>query len=385
MSVSAESNGVTLASLQTAAHGRAIESGLHELWRQAEAGEVGGALIRSASLTLLVPVTSSQSIDDLIGVIDRVTLIHPCRAILVVLDDSASEPTAELTSHYRRPGNEEAARYWEEIRIVAPSRLIHQAMSAASTVVLPGLPVQAWWPGTVALDGDLYDHAIEVSDRVLLDSMRFREPRAGLAALASAIDVAHESVAFGDLSWSRLNPWRVLTAELFDAPSDQELLDSIERVVIEYTKSSAANEIVQALLYVGWLASRLGWEPRAALEEAPGNWRFWLVDGVRPVEVRIARNDRPPGPDLKPTPGLRSIAIEAAEDSRRAGYLVQRTGAGDEARTVKQDGARLESRAHLPTHDEVDLLQEELGGFSTDRIYVDSLGVVVGLFAEGRR
>jgi hypothetical protein len=31
------------------------------------------------------------------------------------------------------------------------------------------------------------------------------------------------------------------------------------------------------------------------------------------------------------------------------------------------------------------VLQEELGGFSTDRIYVDSLGVVVGLFAEGRR
>jgi hypothetical protein len=33
----------------------------------------------------------------------------------------------------------------------------------------------------------------------------------------------------------------------------------------------------------------------------------------------------------------------------------------------------------------VDLLQEELGGFTTDRIFVESLNVVVGLFAEGRR
>src|SRR5215212_7289299 len=358
MSVGAESSGVSLASLQTAAHGRAIEAGLHELWRQAEAGEVGGALVRSASLTLLVPVVGSQSLDDLIGVVDRVTLVHPCRAILVVVDDTAPEPGAILRSHYRRPGQEEAARYWEEIRIVAPARAIHQAMSAASTVVLPGLPVQAWWPGAVALDGDLYDHAIEVSDRVLLDSMRFREPRSGLASLAGAIDVAHESVAFGDLSWSRINPWRVLTAELFDSPSDQELLDSIERVGIEYSRSTGADEIVQALLYVGWLASRLGWEPRAALEEAPGNWRFWLVDGVRPVEVRIARNDRPPGPELTATPGLRSVSIDATEDARHATYLVERTGAGDEARTVKQDGTRLEGRAHLPRQDEVELLQE---------------------------
>lgn len=384
MSVSADTSGVILASVQTAAHGRAIEAGLHDLWRQAEAGEVGG-LVRAASLSLLVPVASSQSADDLIATIDRVTLVHPCRAILVVVDDGVAEPVAILTSHYRRAGNEEAARYWEEIRILAPTRAIHQAMSAASTVVLPGLPVQAWWPGAVALDGDLYDHAMEVSDRVLLDSMRFREPRSGLASLAGAIDIAHESVAFGDLSWSRINQWRVLTAELFDAPADEEMLDNIERVVIEYSKSSGANEIVQALLYIGWFASRLGWEPRAAIEEAPGNWRFWLVDGVRPVEVRIARNDRPPGPDLKPVPGLRSVSIEAAEDGRRAGYVVQRTGAGDEARTVKQEGTRLEGRAHLPTPDEVNLLQEELGGFSTDRIYVDSLGVVVGLFAEGRR
>src|SRR5215218_8789048 len=99
MSVGVDSSGVTLASLQTAAHGRAIEAGLHELWRQAEAGEVGGALVRSASLTLLVPVIGNQSTDDLIAVIDRITLFHPCRAILVIVDDAASEPSALLTSH----------------------------------------------------------------------------------------------------------------------------------------------------------------------------------------------------------------------------------------------------------------------------------------------
>jgi glucose-6-phosphate dehydrogenase assembly protein OpcA len=385
MSVSAESSGISLASVQTAAHGRAIEAGLHELWRQAEAGEVGGALVRAASLTLIVPVLSGLSADDLVGVIDRVTLVHPFRAILVVLDDATPEPTAILSSHYRRPGTEEAARYWEEIRIMTPTTAIHQAMSAASTVVLPGLPVQTWWPGTVAFDVNLYNHIAEVSDRVLLDSARFREPHGSFPALAGAIEIAHESVAFGDLSWSRLNPWRVLTAELFDAPADQDMLDSIERVVVEYSRSAGANESVQALLFVGWFASRLGWEPRAALEEVPGTWRFWLVDGVRPVEVRIVRNDRPPTPEAKPTPGLRSVTIEAIKGDRSVRYLVERSGAGDEARTVRHDGTQVEGRSHLPNQDEVELLQEELGGFATDRIYVESLNVVVGLFAEGRR
>jgi len=88
---------------------------------------------------------------------------------------------------------------------------------------------------------------------------------------------------------------------------------------------------------------------------------------------------------VKPTPGLRSVTIEATEDDRHVRYVVERTGTGDEARTAKYDGINVEGRSHLPNQDEVELLQEELGGFATDRIFVDSLNVVVGLFAEGRR
>jgi glucose-6-phosphate dehydrogenase assembly protein OpcA len=385
MSVSPETNGSGLARRETAANSRAIEGALHDLWRQAEAGEIGGSLVRAASLTLIVPATSSQAAEDLIGIIDRVTMTHPCRAILIELSDSATEAKAFLTSHYRRPGEIDPARYWEEVHILAPTRGVHQAMSAASTIVLPGLPVQTWWPGVVPFDGDLYNHVVEISDRLLLNSARFRDPRAGLAELAAAIDIAHESVAFTDLSWSRISPWRVLTAELFDAPADQDLLDSIEKVVVEYSRSADGVESVEALLYIGWIASRLGWEPRAALEEAPGRWRFWLVDGVRPVEVRISRNDRPLEAGAPLIPGLRSITIGAGEGDRHASYVVERVGAGDEARTMKHDGTELEGRAHLPYPEEVELLENELGGFTTDRIYVESLRIVTGLFQEGRQ
>src|SRR5919205_3343634 len=99
MSVSPEMGAFCLARRETTADSRAIEAGLHELWRLAEAGEIGGSLVRAASLTLLVPVASGQAADDLIGTIDQVTLTHPCRAILIVLDEAAGEPSAILCSH----------------------------------------------------------------------------------------------------------------------------------------------------------------------------------------------------------------------------------------------------------------------------------------------
>ena len=222
-------------------------------------------------------------------------MVHPCRAILVVLDDDTPSRAVEQPLSPPEPGGGRAVLGGD--RIVAPPRAVHQAMSAASTVVLPAR-VQTWWPGVVAFDGDLYNHVVEVSDRVLLDTARFREPRSSLVALAGAIEVTHESIAFGDLSWARINPWRALTAELFDAPADQEMIHSIERVVVEYAArrmpTRASRRSSSSAGHGGQLA-----EGRAR-GGAPG---AWLVDGVRPVEVRIAQ--RPPArPDADARPAL---------------------------------------------------------------------------------
>ena len=380
MTVNAESGGLCWVSQVTPADTRAIEAGLHELWRMAEAGEVGGALVRAASMTLIVPVQDAAAADDLAATLDELAATHPCRFIIVLLDDSAPEPHARLASHCRRPGDGETARYWEEIRLVSPRKAIHQVMSAVSTLVLPSLPVQTWWPGEPSFDDDLYNHVVEFCDRILLDSSGFAEPTRTLPPLSTSIVTAHETVAFADLSWTRLTPWRLLTAEFFDAPADQDLLDSIQRVRVEFA-TAAGGESAQALLFVGWLASRLGWEPRRRQPAGAGGWRIELVDGVRPVQVEVARASSGARRDGQSTTeaGLRTVLIEAAEDERRATYSIERYR-DDEARTVKDDGTRLESLARLPSQDELDLLREELGGFATDRIYQESLAVVAKLF-----
>jgi glucose-6-phosphate dehydrogenase assembly protein OpcA len=262
MDQSSETARVCLVDEVTAVDTRAIEEGLTELWRMAGAGEVGGPIIRAASMTLIVPVDDEGQADALTELLDDLTWTHPCRAIVLMTDERVDEPRARLAGHPKRGTDGEAPRYWEEIRMVAPPGALHRVMSSVTTLLLPNVPVQAWWPREPALDGALYNQLLDVADRVVVDSSRFAHPTASLPGLAASMAAAHESIAFADLSWTRLTPWRTLTAEFFDAPSDQALLDSLQRVAVEYVPG-AGGESAQALLFVGWLATRLGWEPRS--------------------------------------------------------------------------------------------------------------------------
>ncbi len=383
MSISADAAGVCLVSEVTAADTRAIQDGLNELWRLAGSGEVGGALVRAASLTLIVLIEDHADPDELIPVLDALTATYPCRAVLLTSDKDVDEPRARLASHSRRGVEGEPPRYWEEIRIVAPARGLHQVMSSVATLALPNLPVQSWWPGRPSFDSDLYNHVVEVSDRVIVDSSRFPAPLEALPELDAAISVAHESVAFADLSWTRLTPWRHMAAEFFDAPSRQALLDSIERVRIEYMPRTGG-EACQALLVAGWLASRLGWELRDLALKAAGSWRLQALDVVRPIEVAITRaatSASPGGTSI--APGLRGLSIEAGGTSHKASFTIECSSDGGEAHTVAEVGeARLEGYARLPLQGDAELLQEELGGFATDHIYQESLGAVARLLRE---
>jgi glucose-6-phosphate dehydrogenase assembly protein OpcA len=377
MSIAVEAAGLCLVNQVTAADTRAIEAGLNELWRITEAGEVGGALVRAASMTVIVPIADQADAEAVTALIDELIDTHPCRAILVLFDERVDEPRARLASHIRRIGDAEGGRYWEEIRLAGPARATHQVMSSVAALALPNLPIQTWWPTEPVFDGDEYNHIVEISDRILLDSSRFGDVTRALPTLQAAIDVTHDSVAFADLSWTRLVAWRLLVAELFDPADDQAQLDSIERVRVAY----AGGEAAQALLLAGWLASRLGWEPRSLTIGAAGAWAFEMADGVRPVRIDVARIDPTPAPgDAEAALGLRSVAIVAAEGGRRVSYTVERIGNGEEARALRDDGSPRESRAHLPIRDETELLREELAGFATDRIYHESLALITRLF-----
>jgi glucose-6-phosphate dehydrogenase assembly protein OpcA len=58
-----------------------------------------------------------------------------------------------------------------------------------------------------------------------------------------------------DLAWLRTTPWRERVASTFDPPRWRGELQRIDSVTVRHRPDSAA----AAVLFMGWLASRLGW------------------------------------------------------------------------------------------------------------------------------
>jgi glucose-6-phosphate dehydrogenase assembly protein OpcA len=69
---------------------------------------------------------------------------------------------------------------------------------------------------------------------------------------------------FDDLSWTRLTLWRKLTADCFDEIQVRSMLKHIQCVLVRHGGGPGAR--VRALLYTGWLATRLGWTADCARE-----------------------------------------------------------------------------------------------------------------------
>ncbi len=65
-----------------------------------------------------------------------------------------------------------------------------------------------------------------------------------------------EEVYVVDLAWLRSVPWRERIAGVFDPPSRREDLRSLRAVTIRHHPEST----VAAMLFAGWLASRLHWQ-----------------------------------------------------------------------------------------------------------------------------
>src|SRR3712207_2573721 len=95
------------------------------------------------------------------------------------------------------------------------------------------------------------DALLHISQVVLIDSVN--EPDK-VAALRRAKELAEQAYVV-DLAWLRTTPWRERVASTFDPPRWREELSRIDSVTVRMRPDST----VAGVLFLGWLASRLGW------------------------------------------------------------------------------------------------------------------------------
>jgi glucose-6-phosphate dehydrogenase assembly protein OpcA len=274
----------------------AIEAHLRELLKLQHAKSEAYVPARVLNLAVIV---DREWRGEIFNRLERVGRYHPSRTILCTVEPRRT--TIDVWASMSTEGDPQAgelALTRERIVLdIGPSHL-----KGLDTIVAPllvsDIATVVWSPHGHA---EAVDALRGLAQVVLLDSVT--EPDA-TTAIVRARDLA-ERLYVVDLAWLRSTPWRERVASTFDPPEWREELGRISSVSVRHQPQSA----IAGLLFCGWMASRLGWQP-GALVAANGSLRGHAHGRRQDVEIELV-----PDPTMS-VPGLAGIEIGSASGVR---------------------------------------------------------------------
>jgi glucose-6-phosphate dehydrogenase assembly protein OpcA len=318
---------------------RAIERELATLWKSAsETADPGGAgaVTRACVMNLVVLTGDSRERDEAAGTIADLTASHPSRAIVLEVGPEAPAVPAGgapgggvgdgarpavagsdvleswISAHCHRPGPSSPQVCCEQITLRAGGSARRHAPPTVASLLVPDLPVFLWCPGDPPFGDPLFERLAAMADRVLVDSERCADPRAGLAALVERAAVP-SGTAFQDLNWERLLDLREYIAQFFDPIELREYAGAIDRIEIAHaTAAGGTANPAQALLLAGWLASRLRLRPEGSGWSLAGATGLALEARGAGGVVKIEIASRTASPGGAPGCAIRSLTLSAS-------------------------------------------------------------------------
>lgn len=352
--------------------------------RTAHSRELGVAVARASVLNLVVFATRETHARRAARTIADLAIRHPSRAVVILADREHATGISELALYCRLAGSGATQQVsYEQILIRARGDADARLASAVIPLLLPDLPVFLWWTGTPPLTATHFDALLTLADRLIVDSADFARPDRTLAEIAAVARNGHGRYGVTDFNWTRLTPWRDLVAQFFDVPAWRPFLDGITGVRVGFAVDADGREIhpSQALLFAGWLASRLGWlaVDRIAPSEA-GGLLFAMAREIGPGPGTIRMRVRPRFERGMEEGDLSGLRIQSVAGGREAEFVIKRIGETHAATSVVIDGAAVASRVVALRRPEVsDLLGEELTIARSDTIYEGALAALVAL------
>lgn len=345
----------------------------------AHAKERGQTLARASVLNLVVYAERENHARRAARTVADLALRHPSRAIVLLGDRDREGVVASVQLHVHVPQSDGAQPIlYEQILARVSGDFDERVASVVIPLLVPDLPVFLWWTGTPPSDARRLDDLLTLADRLIVDSADFARADRTLPEVARLVRF---HVGITDLNWARLTHWRELIAQFFDVPAWRPFLDGITGLRAGFAVDMDGRDIhpSQALLLLGWLASRLGWRPIEALapSEAGGLlFRMSRADGAA-VMVRLRpRFER--GLDTGDVSGVR---IQATIGRNTAEFVIKR--APDERHataTAIIDGVvRAERVVPLPALGIRELLGEELAIAGNDHVYEEALAALMAL------
>lgn len=315
------------------------------------------------------------------GFADAIASQNPCRVIAICPTTGVDEGVTAQVSAYCpiQKQTQNTLICCEYVTLRGTAEALERVGDLIRSLLIGGLPKFIWWKTTPDQNQKLFDQLAASSSCVIVDSSLFLEPETDLPKLQRLIE---QGINIADLNWRRLAAWQELTAEAFDPPERRAALKEVDRVTVDYEKGNPA----QALMFLGWLASRLNWNPVSRQAEG-GEYdlqRFKFVGkDERQVEAELAAlPTADSGEIIGDMVDLRLTSTNPDADcctilcSETAGCMRMESHGGAQACQIQQV-------THLADQQAEALLGQQLQRWGHDLLYEESLAVTAQILQAG--
>jgi glucose-6-phosphate dehydrogenase assembly protein OpcA len=271
----------------------AVEEALRDLLRERHCHS--DAFVPARVLNLVV-VADREWRGEIQNRLERVGRYHASRTILCAVDPGrkAIDARVAVASPYLGDGSGGIEVGQEEIVLdIAPHHLEHLD-SIVDPLVVTDLATLVWSPHG---HPDAVDALMDLAQVVLVDSVNEPDP----AQAVRRADELAERAYIVDLAWLRSTPWRERVAATFDPPEWRGDLDKISAVTVRHSPDS----VIAGLLFLGWMATRLGWRPGAMVSHGG------VLQGTAHGRRQDVRMRLEPDTSMS-TPGFAGLTVETA-------------------------------------------------------------------------
>lgn len=248
---------------------------------------------RVLNLVVIVDADWSGEIANRLAKVGR---YHPSRTIVCAVEGRREEldAVASIAADEDAPDDGSVALTRELVVVRCGQRHLERLDRIVDPLVVTDLATVVWSPHG---HPEAVDALLDLVQVVLLDSVEEDDVREALERARQLSDSAYVV----DLAWLRSTPWRERIAATFDPSKLRTDLDKITRFTVRHHPASQAS----ALLLVGWIASRLGWQPER-FAAAGSAFRSSAKGRRQDVQLCLERVEE------QETPGLAGIEIETA-------------------------------------------------------------------------
>jgi glucose-6-phosphate dehydrogenase assembly protein OpcA len=347
---------------------------LREEYRKAKEGGSPTAENETAAFQYALDLEGS-------GIADAIAASNPCRIITLcpIMGEDAGVKAQVSAYCPIQKQNKSSLVCCEYITLTGTAEALERISGMVSALTIAELPKFLWWKATPEPEYSLFKRLVSDCDSVILDSSTFSAPEADLQRVQTFLQM---ETPVADLNWRRLASWQELTAEAFDPPERRSVLGEVDHVTIDYEKGNTA----QAMMFLGWLGSRLNWRPITYAQEG-GDYdirrvKFIRDEDQREIEAELAAI---PTADWGEIPGdlisLRLTSTNLDADcctvlcSQTTGCMRMEAGGGAQSCRIQQVTPMFDQKTEQ-------LLSKQLRRWGRDLLYEESMRVTAEILQK---